>query len=133
MSALALVVRRRSCAPASAVELTDWLEGKVAQLQAGHPPVPVRLARLVQDLPTSTVEDGWLIEVQLDGGRPGHRADPLPAPLEEILSDMRILGLDPTLLVPLSDRADAGELLARGDYRVATAPRARFDTPGRES
>lgn len=95
-----LLIRCRSCTPASSVELTDWLEGKVAQLRTGTPRRLVRLTRLVQDLPAATVDDGWLIEVQLEGERPEERSGPLMAALEEIVRDMRILGLDPTLLVP---------------------------------
>jgi hypothetical protein len=110
----ALLIRCRSCTPASSVELTDWLEDKVARLRAGTPPVPVRLARLVQDLPKATVDDGWLIEVQLEGRSAGRHSEPLPAALEEILRDMRILGLDPILLVPSRlPLGEAAELSAR--------------------
>jgi len=95
-----LLVRCRSCTPASTVELTDWLEGKVALLRDETPAALVRLTRLVQDLPGARVDDGWLIEVQLEGEGPVERPGPLAVSLEEILRDMRILGLDPTLLVP---------------------------------
>ncbi len=94
-----LLVRCRSCTPASTVELTDWLEGKVTQLSTDTPRAAVRLTRLVQDLPTATLDDGWLIEISLEGER-GEDSDSLAASLEEILRDMRIIGLDPTLLVP---------------------------------
>jgi hypothetical protein len=96
-----LVIRCRSCTPASAAELTDWLEAKVAELREGAPHLLVRLTRLAQDLPEATVDDGWLIEVELQGERPDEPFTALMASLTEILSDMRILGLDPTLLVPL--------------------------------
>lgn len=117
-----LLVRARSCTPASTVELTDWLEGKVAQLREETPGALVRLTRLVQDLPAARVDDGWLIEVQTEGEGPGEGADPLTAALEEVLCDMRILGLDPTLLVPRA-QAPAGadpaqEPLRREDLRA---------------
>lgn len=95
-----LLIRCRSCTPASTAELTDWLEGKVAELRADTPRLLVRLTRLVQDLPEARVDDGWLIEVQLEGEEPKDRPGALIASLEEIVRDMRILGLDPTLLVP---------------------------------
>lgn len=95
-----LLIRCRSCTPTSTVELTDWLEDKVAQLREDTPGALVRLSRLVQDLPAARVDDGWLIEVQLEGELPEEHSSPLMASLEEIVRDMRILGLDPTLLVP---------------------------------
>jgi hypothetical protein len=95
-----LLIRCRSCTPASTVELTGWIEDKVAQLSNGTPQAAVRLTRLVQDLPTATLDDGWLIEIRLEGERGEEHSDALTAALEEILRDMRILGLDPTLLVP---------------------------------
>jgi hypothetical protein len=95
-----LLIRCRSCTPASTVELTDWLEDKVAQLRADVPRLLVRLTRLVQDLPVAIVDDGWLIELQLEGEERDEPSGPLMASLEEILRDMRILGLDPVLLAP---------------------------------
>ncbi|HET7574681.1 MAG TPA: hypothetical protein VFJ99_06150 [Solirubrobacterales bacterium] len=96
-----LVIRCRSCTPASAAELTDWLEAKLAELRERTPQLLVRLTRLAQDLPEATVEDGWLIEVESQGERPEEPFTTSMASLEAILSDMRILGLDPTLLVPV--------------------------------
>lgn len=96
-----LVVHCRSCTPASNVELTDWLEEKVTELRQGTPRLLVRLTRLVQDLPEATVDDRWLIEAELQGERPQGPFTSLMASLTEILREMRILGLDPTLLVPV--------------------------------
>jgi hypothetical protein len=96
-----LVIRCRSCAPVSNVELTDWLEEKVAELRKGTPRLLVRLTRLAQDLPEATIDDGWLIEVELQGERPDEPFASLMASLTEMLCDMRILGLNPTLLVPV--------------------------------
>lgn len=95
-----LLIRCRTCTPVSTVELTDWLEGKVAQLREDVPGALVRLTRLVQDLPAARVDDGWLIEVQLEGEGPEQCSGELTASLEELLRDLRILGLDPTLLLP---------------------------------
>jgi hypothetical protein len=96
-----LVIRCRSCTPAPAEELTGWLEDKVAELRSGTPRLMVRLTRLAQDLPEATVDDGWLIEVEPQGEQPEEPYTALMASLTEILRDMRILGLDPTLLVPV--------------------------------
>jgi hypothetical protein len=59
------------------------------------------LTRLAQDLPETTVDDGWLIEVELQEERPEEPFASLMASLTETLCDMRILGLNPTLLVPV--------------------------------
>ena len=110
-----LLIRCRSCTPASTVELTGWIEDKVAQLSTSTPQAAVRLTRLVQDLPTATLDDGWLIEIRLEGEHEEEHSDSLTASLEEILRDMRILGLDPTLLVP--------ETLPLGDEEPVLAVR----------
>ncbi len=96
-----LIVRCRSCTPASAVELTDWLENKVGDLREGTPGLLVRLTRLAQELPEATVDDGWLIELEVPGDRPEGPFTSLMLSLEKVLRDMRLLGLDPLLLVPV--------------------------------
>lgn len=96
-----LLIRSRSCTPASAEELTDWLEERVTELREGTPQLLVRLTRLAQDLPEATVDDGWLIEVELQGEGEDAPFTSLMASLEELLRDMRVLGLDPTLLMPV--------------------------------
>lgn len=97
-----LLIRCRSCTPASAEDLADWLEAKVTELREGTPQLLVRLARLVQDLPDATVDDGWLIEVELQSQEEDGPFTSLMIALEELLRDMRILGLDPTLLMPVA-------------------------------
>lgn len=96
----ALVIRCRSCTPASTVELTDWLEAKVADLREQEPRLLIRLTRLRQELADAAIDDGWLIEVELPADPAGGLPAPVAATLEEALRDMRILGLAPTVLVP---------------------------------
>ena len=95
-----LVIRCRSCTPAPASELTEWLEGKVAELREQSPQFLVRLARLSQDLTEATIDDGWLIEVEPRGDASSNHAVPSPSVVEQLLRDMRILGLDPVVLAP---------------------------------
>ncbi|MGN6586646.1 MAG: hypothetical protein ACTHKT_04125 [Solirubrobacterales bacterium] len=118
-----LVIRCRSCAPVSTVELTDWLEEKVAELRKATPRLLVRLTRLAQDLPEAGVDDGWLIEVELQGERPKEPFASLMASLTETLCDMRILGLNPTLLVPVR--------LPFGEPSLASAGFSSSDEPFR--
>lgn len=96
-----LVIRARSCTPASSAELTDWLEEKLAELREDRPELIVRMALLARDLPDATFDDGWLIEVELQGKEPAGPFASMMASVAELLRDMRILGLDPILLVPV--------------------------------
>lgn len=96
-----LIVRCRSCAPASTAELTTWLDERLGELRENKPSLLVRLSRLTQDLPETSIDDGWLIEVEIAGEQPEEPFAVLTASLEEILRDMRILGLDPVVLVPV--------------------------------
>lgn len=109
-----LIVRCRSCTPASAAELTAWLEEKVAELREETPHLLVRITQLSQSLSDVTVDDGWLIEVELQGEQSEGPFSSLMASLEETLRDMRIFGLDPTLLVPVRLPFEESALAGRG-------------------
>jgi hypothetical protein len=93
-------IRCRSCTPASTAELTGWLEARVRELREQEPQLLVRLTRLSQDLAEATIDDGWLIEAELPG-EPEKPFGSLAPSFEEVLRDMRILGLDPLLLTPV--------------------------------
>jgi hypothetical protein len=95
-----LAIRGRSCTPASTAELTDWLHGRVEELRAEAPDVLIRLSRLAQDLPDATIDDGWLIELELPRDQSQADADSVRSLIKETLRDMRILGLSPTVLAP---------------------------------
>lgn len=91
-----LTIRCLPRVPVSASELERWLEQQVDQLRADAPQGTVRLSRLTQGLPNVDIDIGWLIELELPEG------DPLLARdrLSDALRDMRMLGLQPTLLGP---------------------------------
>ena len=82
--------------PVAADELEAWLERQVAELRANAPRSIVRLMRLTQRRPEAGLGIGWLIELELEEEEPllvgNHLAD--------ALRDMRLLGLQPTLLAP---------------------------------
>jgi hypothetical protein len=80
----------------SAEELERWLGQQVARLRAEAPHGTVRLSRLTQELPSVDLGIGWLLERELREGEPLLA----PARLAEVLMDMRLLGLEPTLLAP---------------------------------
>jgi hypothetical protein len=92
-----LAIRCHPCVPVAAEELERWLERQAHDLRAEAPQATVRLSRLTQGRPGADHLDvGWLVELELDEGEPllaGHG-------LADALRDMRLLGLQPTLLAP---------------------------------
>jgi hypothetical protein len=92
-----ITIRCHPRVPISSDELERWLEQQVDALRAEAPQGTIRLSRLTQGLPSSDVDIGWLLELELP------EEDPLLERnrLAESLRDMRLLGLQPTLLAPL--------------------------------
>jgi len=90
-----LAIRCHPRVPLSADELEGWLELEVKDLRAQAPHATVRLSRLIQGR-DAHLDIGWLIELELDP------TEPLLADgrLQQALRDMRLLGLQPTLLTP---------------------------------
>jgi hypothetical protein len=96
-----LAIRCHPRAPVSPEELEPWLEQQVDRLRGEAPQGTVRLSRLTQELPSVDIDIGWLLELELPEGEPLLALDRLA----DALRDMRLLGLEPTLLAPqeLSD------------------------------
>ena len=92
-----LAIRCHPRVPVSADELERWLEHHVDEIRAESPHGTVRLSRLTQGLPNVDIDIGWLVELELPDGQPLLTGDRLAATLR----DMRLLGLQPTLLVPV--------------------------------
>ncbi len=97
-----LAIRCQPRVPVSADELRGWLELEVHELRKAAPHGTVRLSRLTQGGPSADLEIGWLIELELTDEEPllaGQR-------LADALRDMRLLGLEPTVLAPRDARAN---------------------------
>jgi hypothetical protein len=97
-----IAIRCRPRFPVAADELEGWLELEVHELRKAAPHGTVRLSRLTQEAPSRNFDVGWLVELELEEGEPllaGHR-------LADALRDMRLLGLEPTLLTPREDGAN---------------------------
>jgi hypothetical protein len=78
----------------SASTIGAWFSLRSAATLVPH--ATVRLSRLTQGAPGADLRIGWLVELELAEGEPllaGHR-------LADALRDMRLLGLQPTLLAP---------------------------------
>jgi hypothetical protein len=91
-----LAIRCHPRVPVSADELEHWLEQQVHDLRFEAPRATVRLSRLTQGGPGTDLEIGWLVELELTEDEPLLAGDRLA----EALRDMRLLGLQPTLLAP---------------------------------
>jgi hypothetical protein len=91
-----LAIRCHPVIPVPANELEAWLEDQMNDLRAAAPLGIIRLSRLAQGRPSSECYVGWLVELELP------EEDPLLAGdrLVHTLRDMRLLGLQPTLLAP---------------------------------
>ena len=83
--------------PVPADELEQWLERQVSHLRREAPQGTIRLSRLTQELPDANLGIGWLLELELPEEEPLLARDRLA----EALRDMRLLGLQPTILTPL--------------------------------
>jgi hypothetical protein len=91
-----LAIRCHPRVPISPDELEGWLELEVKDLRAQAPRATVRLSRLTQGRADTPLDIGWLIELELDPNEPLLAGDRL----HQALRDMRLLGLQPTLLTP---------------------------------
>jgi hypothetical protein len=106
-----LAIRCQAIAPISPDELQGWLELEAHELRAAVPHGTVRLSRLTQEGPNADLDIGWLIELELAEGEPLLGEDRLA----DALRDMRLLGLEPRLLVPLGpNEARNGHTAPRG-------------------
>jgi hypothetical protein len=88
-----LAIRCHPCTPVTTTEVDDWLRAEVERLRDETPHTALRLLRLSQAFPTGDAEVGWLIELDAAGGAPPLDEDGLA----QILRDLRLLGLQPTL------------------------------------
>jgi hypothetical protein len=119
-----LTIRCHPRVPVSAEELERWLDQQVEGLRAEAPQGTVRLSRLTQELPSIDVGIGWLLELELPEDEPLLDGDRLAA----VLRDMRLLGLQPTLLAPYElstwtagQRDGAAEAAGCGDHANGAA------------
>jgi hypothetical protein len=89
-----LAIRCHRCAPVEAEEVEQWLEDEVERLRASAPHAVLRLLRLSQQAPAGEIDIGWLIELEPANGDP----PPDEAVLARVIRDLRLLGLEPTVL-----------------------------------
>lgn len=89
-----IAVRCHPFAPVAPEELQRWLTTEIDRLRDDAPEAAIRLLRLSQPGPEGEIEVGWQIEIGV--------APPV-SPLDdrslgELLRDLRLLGLQPSVL-----------------------------------
>jgi hypothetical protein len=89
-----LAIRCHPYAPTATDELEQWLGEEVERLRASAPRAVLRLLRLSQRVPTGEAGVGWMIELDVANGEDALDEDSLAS----VLRDMRLLGLQPTVL-----------------------------------
>jgi hypothetical protein len=89
-----IAVRCHPFAPVASEEVQKWLTAEVKRLRKDAPEAAIRLLRLSQPGPEGEIAVGWQIELGIT---------PPASPLDddslgELLRDLRLLGLQPSVL-----------------------------------
>jgi hypothetical protein len=94
---LQFAIRCHPTVPVATDELEEWLELQLERLRADAPTATVRVSRLTQGLPSGALEIGWLLEFEL----PESERILAHEHLSVTLTDMVLLGFQPTVLAPV--------------------------------
>jgi hypothetical protein len=91
-----VAIRCQPRAPVATDDVEHWLSSELGRLRAQAPKAILRMQRLTQPAPGGRLEVGWLVVVDVveEDGLGGEHG------LAEVLRDMRLLGLRPTVLHP---------------------------------
>lgn len=99
-----IAVRCHPFAPVASEELQTWLTEEIKRLRQDAPDAAIRLLRLSQPGPEGEIAVGWQIELGMTSP-----ASPLDdQSLGELLRDLRLLGLHPSLLQAESSESSPG-------------------------
>jgi hypothetical protein len=111
-----ITIRCQPRVPVSSDEVEHWLEREVDHMREEEPQGTIRLSCLTQHLPSSDIDVGWLIELELpeEGPLLETRA------LDVALRDMQLLGMQPTMLTRATEFGAPGN----GDRDPSTGPGA---------
>jgi hypothetical protein len=94
-------IRCQRTVPLDADELERWLEQRVRQLRSAAPTGTLRVSRITQGLPSGSIDVGWLLEFEL----PESELPSIDESLTDALTEMRLLGFQPTVLAPVDAAA----------------------------
>jgi len=94
-----ITIRCHPRVPVPSEELELWLERELDLLRDEVPQGTVRLSSLTQHLPSSDIDVGWLIELEMPEDGPVIEGRDLAGAMR----DMQLLGLQPTLLTHVTE------------------------------
>jgi hypothetical protein len=123
-----LTILCHPCTPVEPESLDRWLHNQTDLLRSIDPGLIVRQSRLAQELPDSEIVGGWLIELEAPDDASGDR-EQLSDALADVLTDMRFLGMQPKLLLPLG-LSDPGRALGEALSEPPPADRLILDYSG---
>ena len=89
-----IAVRCHPLAPVASEELQKWLTAEIKRLREDAPDAAIRLLRLSQPGPEGEIAVGWQIELGITPPVPPLDEDSLG----ELVRDLRLLGLQPSVL-----------------------------------
>jgi hypothetical protein len=89
-----IAIRCHPYAPVAAEDLHRWLTTEVEHLSEDVPAAAIRLLRLSQAGPEGEIGVGWQIELGISSPEPPLNAQSMA----ELLRDLRLLGLQPSVL-----------------------------------
>lgn len=89
-----IAVRLHPFAPVAPEELQKWLTAETKRLREAAPDAAIRLLRLSQPGPEGEIAVGWQIELGMTPSESALDDDSL----RELLGDLRLLGLQPSVL-----------------------------------
>lgn len=101
-----IAVRCHPFAPVADEELQRWLTAEVKRLGEDIPEAAIRLLRLSQPGPEGEIGVGWQIELGVNPPKPPLSDQSLAA----LLGDLRLLGLEPSVLEAESPPKGAARL-----------------------
>jgi hypothetical protein len=121
---LQFAIRCHPTVPVPSEELEQWLDLQMDKLRADAPTATVRVSHLSQALPSGDVEIGWLLEFEV----PESERLLAHEHLAVTLTDMVLLGFQPTVLAPVDTAAwriaDTGAALAAPSFAGTNGKRS---------
>jgi hypothetical protein len=118
-------IRCHPTVPVATDELEEWLELQLERLRRDAPTSTMRLSRVAQPLPSGTVDVGWLVDFEV----PEAERLITRQHVSSMLTDMRLLGFQPTVLAPVATSAGSAASLGESQPHDADDDQADRDDP----
>src|SRR3954452_14349354 len=110
-SMLHFSIRCHPPVPVTTADLEEGLERQQERLRRDAPTSTMRLSRVAQPLPSRTVDLGWLVDFEVPEGEGLITHEHVSS----MVTDMRLLGFQPTVLAPVAASAGSAPLLGENE------------------